>query len=511
MRKTHGSGVDRLPFKTKFAFGVGSGAEALVLYSVSQYAIFYYNQVLGLPAHLAGLAVSASLLFDAMSDPIVGSLSDRTNSRLGRRHPYMFAAPIPIVLAFLAVFNPPAGLGDWGLFAWFMVAVIFMRQAMTFFHTPHLAFGGELSRDYTERSKVMAYNSFFSWAGGAAVTWIALSYFFKATPEYPRGLLNPEPYAPYALTLGAICLLVLFGSAWFTRDRIPYLPKPAPNLPKFSPMEFFRDISKAFGNRNYVWLLVAYFFLSCMLGLRLGLHLYTNTFYWQLSSEQLRWFVIGSFAGYAAAFYMAARLHGRYDKKRVMIISSVIFALMPGLPLMLGTLGIMTPGMPFLLETLIFFAVIQYGAMSVLSISVMSALADIADENELKHNLRQEGILYSTRALAAKVDQAIGSALAGFVLMLIAFPEKAQPGEVSPEVLHQLAMWEGWYATIPGLIAAYFYAKYGINKDSFEATRAALAERRGAEISAPIATAASAGVNVAEPVVPEIPPSPARG
>lgn len=72
-------------------------------------------------------------------------------------------------------------------------------------------------------------------------------------------------------------------------------------------------------------------------------------------------------------------------------------------------------------------------------------------------------------------------------------------------------MWEGWYATIPGLIAAYFYAKYGINKESFEATRAALAERRGAETKAPLATAASAGVNVAEPVVPEIPPSPARG
>ncbi|MFN3522443.1 MAG: MFS transporter [Phenylobacterium sp.] len=496
-----------LPFKTKLAFGVGSGAESIALFSVGSYAMLYYNQVLGLPAHLAGLAISVSLFLDGVSDPLVGSISDRTRSRFGRRHPYMFLAPIPIALSLLAVFNPPDGLSTGALFAWFAVGVVMLRQSMTFFHTPHLALGGELSRDYTERSKVMSYNAFFTWAGAAATSWIALSYFFKATPEYPRGLLNPEPYAPYSLVMAAIALSVLFASAWFTRDRIPILPKPPENLPKFSPFEFLRDLGKAFSNRNYVWLLIGFFFLSMMVGLRSGLHLYTNTYYWELASEEIRWFVIGSFAGYFSAFLFAARLHGRYDKRATMIVSAVVYAVAPAIPIVLGGVGMLTPETPGLLQILILFSVLSYGAASVLSISVMSALADIADENELTFGVRQEGVLYSTRSLFAKVDQAVGAALAGFVLTIIAFPVKAKVGEVPAEVVWNLAMWDGILAGVPGFIAVFFYSRYAITRRSYEATKAALAERRSGLV-APETTAVSAATDVPAPSIEGVAPAP---
>ena len=78
---------ERLSMKTKLAFGVGSGAEAIALYSVSSFGLLFYNQLLGVPAHLAGLAISASLFLDGISDPLVGSISDRTKSRWGRRQP----------------------------------------------------------------------------------------------------------------------------------------------------------------------------------------------------------------------------------------------------------------------------------------------------------------------------------------------------------------------------------------------------------------------------------------
>ncbi len=498
------SGEDeRLNFRTKLSFGVGSGAESIALFSVGSYAMLFYNQVLGLEAHLAGLAISASLFLDGISDPLVGSLSDRTKSRWGRRHVYMFFAPIPIVLSLIAVFNPPDGLGKWGLFAWFAVTVVLLRQSMTFYHTPHLALGGELSRDYTERSKVMAYNSFFTWAGAAGTTWIALSYFFKATPEYPRGLLNPEPYTPYSIVMAVLALALLAASAWFTRDRIPHLPKAPDNLPKYSPFEFFKDIGKAFANRNYVWLLVAYFFLSMMIGLRGGLHLYTNTYYWHLTSEQIRFFVIGSFAGYLSAFLFAAMLHGRFDKKRTIIISAIVYALAPSAPILLGFAGVLSDQTAGLLPILIAFSILSYGAASVLSISIMSALADIADENELTFGVRQEGVLYSTRALFAKVDQAIGAALAGFVLTLIAFPTKAKVEDVPADVVWNLALWDGILAGVPGFIAVFFYARYKITRASYEATKAALAERRAASL-APVATAIQAADDVPKPLVPPV-------
>jgi glycoside/pentoside/hexuronide:cation symporter, GPH family len=108
----------------------------------------------------------------------------------------------------------------------------------------------------------------------------------------------------------------------------------------------------------------------------------------------------------------------------------------------------------------------------------MSALADIADENELLYGLRQEGVLYSTRALAAKVDQALGAALAGFALTAINFPKKAQPGQVDYDAVWNLAMVDGVLAAIPGLIAAVCYARYAITREKHDATRLALAAKR---------------------------------
>ncbi len=471
---------ERLRLDTKVFFGIGSAAESIALYSVTAYAMFYYNQVLGLPAGLAGLAISASLFLDGISDPLVGSLSDRTRSRLGRRHPWMLAAPIPIGLALIAIFNPPAGLGQWALFAWFAVSVTLMRQFMTFFHTPHLALGGELSRDYLERSRVMSWNNFFTWAGAAGTAFFALTYVFKATPEYPRGLLNPEPYGPFAFGLAAVAIAILFASAWFTRDQIPRLPKPPENLPKYSPFEFFADIVRVMRNFNYLWLLVAYFFLSMMIGLRAGLNLYMGTFYWELTSEELRWFIIGSASGYIAGFVFAARLHKRFDKRMTMILWAAIYAVAPALPNILGQLGLLDAQTPGLLPILVAFSVVSYASASVLSITVMSALADVADENELKFGLRQEGVLYATRSLAAKVDQAIGALLAGLVLGWIAFPAKAAPGQVPAEVIGNLALWDGLLAAVPGLIAAGFYARYGITRARYEETRAQIAARRAA-------------------------------
>jgi Na+/melibiose symporter-like transporter len=480
MGETHAASADRLPFRTKLAFGIGSAAEVIALYAVTSFALLFYNQLMGVPAHWVGLAVSASLVLDGLTEPVVGSWSDRTRSKLGRRHPWMYAAPIPIGLSFYAIFNPPDGLSPMALAVWCGVTVSILRQVMTFFHTPHLALGAELSPNYIERSKVMAYNSFFTWAGGAMMTWVALSYFFPSTPEYPRGLLNPEPWSRFALIMSLIIVTVLFASAWFTRDRIPFLPQPAPDLKPFSPTEFFADVWKALRNVNYVWLLVGYFFLSMMIGLKEGLRFYTGTFYWGLTSEELRWYVIGSFAGYATAFAFAARMHGRFDKRATLVWGAMAYAVTTALPLVLGLMGVLTSETPNLLAILIAISALAYGSLSLLQIGAMSALADIADENELRFNVRQEGILYSTRALAAKIDQALGSALAGFVLLMIAFPEKANPGAVGDDVLFNLALWDGVMAAIPGVLAAVCYGRYRITRKAYEETRAAIMARRAA-------------------------------
>ncbi|HEY9218194.1 MAG TPA: MFS transporter [Phenylobacterium sp.] len=496
--------------KTKLAFGIGSGAESITLYAISQFAVLYYFQVRGLSPTMAGLAVSISLILDAIVDPFVGSLSDRTRSRWGRRHVYMYFAPFFISLGFIAIFNPPAGLSETALFVWFTAAVVMMRQAMAFFHVPHLALGGELSSNYIERSKVMSYASFLGWAGGAATFWVATRLFFPETPEYSNGLLNPEPWFAYSVTMGVVALLFLYASAWFTRDRIPFLPQAPADEPRWSLVAFFKDIARAMTNINYVWLIVGYFFLSMMVGLRNGLHIFTNTFFWDLKTIDLSWFVIGSFFGFLFSFLVAPRLHGRFDKKLTMIVSGLAYAVVPAIPMILGLMGVVGPETPGLLPMLIVFHGLGWCAISILNISVMSALADVSDENELKHGMRQEGVLYATRAFFAKVDAALGTLFAGIVLGLIGFPEKAKPGEVADSVLHNLVIWDALIAMIPGVLAVLFYTRYRITRSSYDTTRTALDDKQ-AGLSKPTVTGVLAVEDIGSPAdTGDVQPAPGR-
>ena len=485
-----------LTLRTKLAFGVGSFAEAIGLFSITSYAMLYYNQVLGLRADLAGLALSASLLLDGPCDLLMGSISDRTRSRLGRRHPYMYAAPLPIALALFAVFNPPHGLGGLSLFLWFLVSVVLLRQFMNIFHTPHSALGGELSQDYTERTKVMAYASFATSLGATAQAWIALSFFFKATPAYPQGLLNPAPYAGYALTMASLVFVCLYVSSWFTRDVIPRLPTPPADQARFSAREFLRDVGKAFANRNYSLLIFGYFCLTMTNGLRQGLQLYTGTFFWGLSSEQLRWIFLASAIGAIPAFLITAWLHRRFDKKRTIIAASIVQAISPAAPIWLGLAGVLGPHTPGLLPLLVGFSALGWVGYGVLTIGVLSAMADVADENELRYGVRQEGVMYAMRNLFGKVDQAVGAGLSGLILTLIAFPIHARFGHVPHEAVTKIALSDGVLATLPGLVAIVPYVFYSISFASNSRTKALLAERRG-----PTATATGLRVTTDEAAV----------
>src|SRR5690606_30926544 len=295
-----------------------------------------------------------------------------------------------------------------------------LRLALSVFDTPHLALGGELSSDYTERSDVMAYNTFFGFSAGAILTWSAYTFFFHATPEYERGLKNPEAYPAFAVFVAVVCLVALFASAWFTRDVIPRLPKAPDNLPRFSVVEFVKDIGKAMSNLNYVWLLVAFFFLSLVLGVREGLLIYVQTFFWGLTSEQIRWFVIGSVAGFLISFFTVARFHARFDKRRTIIWAGIVMTLAPAiLPLLrVGGLVPSPADAPCMWWVAICSYAVMQCSMPLLGITVMSALADVADENELKYGVRQEGVLYSTRSLFSKIAVAVGTFVAGLAIDL---------------------------------------------------------------------------------------------
>ena len=457
----------------KYAYGIGSTAEAVVITTTSMFLMLFYNQVRGLDPASIGIALAIGLAVNAIFDPLVGSWSDRTRSRWGRRHPFMFASMLPAALLFYALFNPPDGLSNTGQLVWLTVFNVAMLQAMTVFHTPHLALGGEMSEGYLERTSIMNVNTFFMWIGDTTGWLLCFLVFFRATAEFPNGALDPSRWPAFSITIACIVLVCLFVSSQITKRRIPHLVQPAITTPGFSAREWGRDIWRVLRNRNYVVLLIGFFFLSLMTGVRGGLWIYNATYFWQLSNDKLAFFAIGSLFGYLFAAFCVKRLHDRFDKRWTGMLALLVYCIGPAIPLTLGYMGILSAQTPGLLWILIAFGVLQHAPYSIMTTTVYSALADIADECELKYGLRQEGALYATRTFFARVDQALGTALAGWVLSVVAFPAKAIPGQVPEPVLMGLAV-AFMLSIVPGLIAAIFYGMLNVTRATHDATRAAI-------------------------------------
>ena len=108
----------KLTFLTKVAYGTGQMSQGVKDTAFQSFVVFYFSQVLGMPAIIAGLAALIALLVDAITDPLMGDISDNWHSKLGRRHPFMIAAVIPYPLSLYMLFTPPAGLDQQGLFLW---------------------------------------------------------------------------------------------------------------------------------------------------------------------------------------------------------------------------------------------------------------------------------------------------------------------------------------------------------------------------------------------------------
>jgi GPH family glycoside/pentoside/hexuronide:cation symporter len=168
-----------LSLHTKFAYGVGNLAERLKNTGVDTFLCFYFTQVMGLSGTLAGVAILIALVFDAITDPLIGSLSDNWKGRGGRRHSFMYAAALPLAIAYFILFNPPASSGQMDLFIWLTVGAIAVRAAMTLYQVPYLALGAELSNDYHERTSIVSWRTVLGFTLSAGCSLLAYLVFSR--------------------------------------------------------------------------------------------------------------------------------------------------------------------------------------------------------------------------------------------------------------------------------------------------------------------------------------------
>jgi GPH family glycoside/pentoside/hexuronide:cation symporter len=278
----------RLTRATKISYGVGQASEGIKNGAFSVFLFFYYAQVLGLSTTYTGLAVFIALVVDAITDPLVGSLSDNWHGRHGRRHPFLYAAGLPLALSFIGLFSPP-DLPEFGLFVWLTVFAVCTRASITLFYVPHVSLGAELSNDFHERTTIVAHRYFFSYVGHLVTYGVGFAIFFADSEQFPRGQFDADSYMPFGVTMALVMILATFYSAYGTQHRIPYLPQTAvrssyPGLRAILRRTFV-ELGEALRNRSFRWLFAGVLVVFMMVGVDQVLNLHMNTYFWELQSS----------------------------------------------------------------------------------------------------------------------------------------------------------------------------------------------------------------------------------
>src|SRR6185437_5741937 len=272
--------------KTKLFYGFGSVSFGVKDNGFQYFLLFFYSQVLGVSALSVGEAIFIALVVDAFADPIVGQFSDNLRTRLGRRHPLMYAAAIPSAIAYYFLWNPPA-LSANGMFLYLVFSAIIVRTFITMYEIPSSALVAELTPDYDQRTSFLGYRYFFGWMGGLAMQLLAFGVFFAATKAHPVGPLNPAGYFKYSVTAAIIMAVAIFISARGTQKFVPYFSVPPER--KLSLSAVLKEMFETVWHRSFIVLTVSAIFSAVAAGTLTALNTHFNTFFWGLSAGQIFW------------------------------------------------------------------------------------------------------------------------------------------------------------------------------------------------------------------------------
>jgi Na+/melibiose symporter-like transporter len=462
---------ERLTFRTKFLYGFGSISFGVHVWVLSL-LLFFYNQVVGLDANLVSLALAFTLVVDAAWDPIVGHFSDRLRTPWGRRHPLMYFAAAPVALSMLALWRPPAGLDDAAKTMWLFSFALAARLAISLYEVPSQALSPELAPDYHERTKLLAYRWVFFTVGGALATMSGYFIFFRPTPAYPQGQLNPAAWGPMTLTATAMMFVSIVISALGTHDRIKGLHRPPARSLSFGAM--MRDVFRTLKNWNLGVALTASLVGGVGSATFLGLALYIDTFFWGLGASGVGLLQLANLLSVFPGAFVAGALSRRLGKKHACIgifLASLVMLQGPVLLRLLGAFPANDEAMflPLLVGLRFLWGVLNNAGYIV----VTSMIADITEDAQVKTGNRAEGLLMAANTFILKVTSGLSALLPGLMLSFVHFPAKAT-ADVSPEVVRHLA-WVYLPATTTVMLASVLvWMLYRIDQKTHEANLAAV-------------------------------------
>lgn len=396
--------------------------------TLSNFIMFFGTSVMGISGSLVGIAMAIASLWDGVSDPFVGYLSDNTRNKFfGRRLGYMLFGSFAIALLNILIWTMPSSLSQAGKFIWLLLSMLAIETANTFFGTPYAALGIDLAPDYNEQSKVQSYKTMFSIIG--MIMPSVLMYFFM--PSISIGIqtqFSQEGYINIAYVNSALALicgsLVVFGTLKPVQraNRVAMLSFKKEKFNLGQLMSGYFEVLKKRDFRSvilgYSAALIASAFLTSV-----GMHLFTYCYHF--SSPQISMLLIALFGGAIASQPLWLHVSKRLDKKQALIISLSIIVL--GIALTFLTFLFRSYATPdvmfFYVLPCIIFCGLGAGAMYSLP---MSMYADVVTLEMYKTGKNNAGAYSGFFTFTYNLANSIALLIIGFLLDLIKF-DSTQP------------------------------------------------------------------------------------
>ncbi|KUK24311.1 MAG: Sugar (Glycoside-Pentoside-Hexuronide) transporter [Thermotoga sp. 50_1627] len=442
---------ERLSLKTKIGYGLGDlyGGGAFII--VGTYYLHFLTDVVRITPVLAGLIIMISKIWDAISDPLMGIISDRTRTRFGRRRPY-FLMGIPLIfISFWLLWYPVGFAQEWQRFAYMLFSYLFFVTVITMVMIPYNALAPELTLDYNERTSLTAFRMFFSMLSSVICAVLPL--------EIVKRFDSPKAgYMAMGMFFGAFFAIPFLFTFLATRERKEFRQQ----VFKFS----FREFLEPFRNKTFVYILLMYLFSFLTMDVIMSVLIYYTTYY--LGKGNITNLALGTLLIVEIAFIPFWSFVAKKYGKRVAFLSSVMVWIVA----MFYSLTITPASSTLVIYLFAAFSGIGTGGVV---ITIYSMFADVPDVDELKSGQRREGIYSGLFTFMRKLSSAVGLFLVSSIISAAGY----RPGQEQSETF--LLVLRFVFAFLPVLlltIALLFALKYPLTRQMHDTLKKILQIKR---------------------------------
>jgi GPH family glycoside/pentoside/hexuronide:cation symporter len=423
--------------KEKIAYGLGDTASNIVFQTVMLFLTFFYTDIYGISPAFVGTMFLAVRIIDAVTDPLMGALADRTQSKYGKFRPYLLWFALPFGLISVLAFTTP-DFGEEGKMIYAFVTYTLLMLVYTAINIPYCALGAVLTADPKERVSVQSYRFVFAMLGGLMVTALTLPLVeFFGQGDRAKG---------YQLTIMAMSVLgVLMFLACFygTKERI----NPPKEAVSRSYMDNFRQLWK-----NDQWRVLALVALCLMSGyvLRTTLAIYYVKYYLEMP-DSITLFITLGMLGSMVGCVIAQPLAKRYCKVKLYIGIQILAAILCASSYFVAADNVTLAIALYVLWNLVF----NTGTPL-----LWAKMADAVDYGQWRTGVRTTGMVYSSIIFFIKMGIAVGGALGGWLLAGMGYQaDVTQTEETKAGLLLAFSL----YPAIGSLIVAFVMSAYKLN------------------------------------------------